>query len=340
MAIPADGARLLGIDPATLLVNRTLAASSNDDWARREWLRDAYLASGPLTYVDFPNLMRAKLTAVALQERQAECWGYPEPMLAPVGARLHQEVFRETGAPLGGTILASIPADDAWTSPPGLSPRPRTHLHARRRGLPPPRRPPDRARTARLARAGACPRRAPGDRPRHLRHHRPGDWRQGPVQHPGGRDLGRSPARRRARRPRPASTPIWSVLAQQRAGGGPATLLVPTPVGQVRVEASASTTDDAVAVVLTLERPPAAPTAPDSWPLTPAERQTRATPARRQQRRHRRPAPRQREHRPVPPAAHLREDRRRQSQPTPRPLLPRHLRPCPGVVSPARGSSR
>ncbi len=54
-AIPSDGCRLLGIDPATLLVNRTLAASAGDDWARRAWLRDAYLASGPLTYIDFPT---------------------------------------------------------------------------------------------------------------------------------------------------------------------------------------------------------------------------------------------------------------------------------------------
>ena len=68
-AIPTDGARLLGIDPATLLVNRTLAASANDGWAQQTWLREAYLASAPLDYIDFPQLMRANLPAVALHER-------------------------------------------------------------------------------------------------------------------------------------------------------------------------------------------------------------------------------------------------------------------------------
>jgi DNA-binding CsgD family transcriptional regulator len=274
IAIPADGARLLGVDPATLLVNRTLAATSGDDWARREWLRDAYLASGPLTYVEFPNLMRANLTAVALHERQAECWGYPEPMLASVESRLHQAIFRETGAPLGGTLLASIPADDAWIAALQVYRRDPTRTFSRGdvaflrlvapligRGL--------RAALAR-ERALAAPQVVGPDASGIIVL-----GRNGKVQFstPAGeawcdllRDAGRDGHG-------PLPTPIWSVLARQRAGEAPATLVVPTPVGQVRIEASTSSTDDALAVVLTPERPPALPTAPDDWSLTPAERQ-------------------------------------------------------------------
>ncbi len=116
-ALPSDGARLLGIDPATLLVNRTIAASENDAWARGAWLREAYLASGPLTYIDFPTIMQAGLTAVAFHERQSECWGYTADLLAPVPERLHLHAFHENQAPVGGTLLASIPsgtADRHW----------------------------------------------------------------------------------------------------------------------------------------------------------------------------------------------------------------------------------
>src|SRR3712207_57280 len=113
-AVPPDGQRLFGVDPATLLVNRTLAASANDAWARQAWLREAYLASGLLTYVDFPNLMRAGLTAVAFHDRQETCWGYPPQLLDPVSPGDHYHAFHENQAPVGGTLLASIPADGRW----------------------------------------------------------------------------------------------------------------------------------------------------------------------------------------------------------------------------------
>ncbi|MGH9176394.1 MAG: hypothetical protein ACRD1H_18640 [Vicinamibacterales bacterium] len=73
--MPNDGFRLFEVDPATLLVNRLLAASDNDGWARREWLREVYLAADQLPYVELPTLMRLRLPVVASQPRQSECWG-------------------------------------------------------------------------------------------------------------------------------------------------------------------------------------------------------------------------------------------------------------------------
>lgn len=70
--IPNDGYRLFGIDPGTLLINRLLVASDSDAGARREWLREVYLASEPLTYIELPNLMRLSLTSVAVHERKAD----------------------------------------------------------------------------------------------------------------------------------------------------------------------------------------------------------------------------------------------------------------------------
>lgn len=271
-AAPAEGARLLGVDPATLLVNRTLAATANDDWARREWLRDAYLASAPLDYIEFPNLMRAGLTAVALHEHQETCWGYPEPLLAAVEPRVHRSVFRETGAPQGGTLLVSLPADDSWVGA----------LQIYRRD---PARPFGRGDVAFLRLVAPLigrGLRAALARERALAAARAtgpdasgivvlGADRRVQFSTPAGEawcDLLRD-ARRDGHGPLP--TPIWAVLARQRAGED-AALVVPTAAGPVRVEASVGS-GDAVAVVLTPERPPAAPGVPDDWPLTPAERQ-------------------------------------------------------------------
>ena len=81
-ALPNDGFRVFGVDPTTLLVNRLLAASESDGWARREWLRDVYLAADQLPYIELPRLMGLRLPVVASQPRQSECWGYPADILA------------------------------------------------------------------------------------------------------------------------------------------------------------------------------------------------------------------------------------------------------------------
>ena len=272
-AIPTDGARLLGIDPATLLVNRTLAASANDGWARQAWLREAYLASAPLNYIDFPQLMRANLPAVAFQARQAECWGYPLQLLAGVSAAAHYRAFHETGAPVGGTLLGSLPAEEGWLGA----------MQLYRRDAGQSFRAGDVAFLRLVAPIIGRGLRAALDRERALMT--PDDaWAEAGILVLGG-DGGlhfSTPAGERwAARLRDAGrdqhptlpTAVLAAVAGLRAGGaGGAAVVAPVPGGLVRVEAS--TTDaDGAAVVLTAVRPPAPPDIPPSWPLTSGERE-------------------------------------------------------------------
>src|SRR5215216_3375964 len=68
-AIPSDGYRLFAVDPSSLLINRLLASSQEDGWARLEWLRECYL-NELLVYCRHSFLMRQNLPAIAFQPRQ------------------------------------------------------------------------------------------------------------------------------------------------------------------------------------------------------------------------------------------------------------------------------
>ena len=274
--VPTEGARLLGIDPATLLVNRTLAASANDGWARRSWLRDAYLASGDLAYIDFPYLMRANLMAVALHERQDECWGYAPEHFGAVTAREHRRTYHETGAPVGGTLLISIPAGDRWVAALQLYRRDPSWPFSRGdvaflrlvapllgQGLGT-----ALARERALVANGATPD-SPGivvlDPDGGVRFSTPaGDaW---------------SALLRDAARESSADLPTaLRAAAATLRPGAPApigrALTAPTAAGLVRLDASPADAAGAVAVVLTPVAPPPPPEVPLDWPLTPAERQ-------------------------------------------------------------------
>lgn len=272
-AIPTDGARLLGIDPVTLLVNRTLAASANDGWARQTWLRDAYLASGPLDYIDFPQLMRANLPAVALQERQAQCWGYPPQFLAPVSADEHYRTFHETGAPVGGTLLVSLPAEEGWVGA----------MQLYRREPRQPFRAGDVAFLRLVAPIVGRGLRAALDRERAMTGQGDDPAEAGIIiigvdgtlrfSTPAGegwvarlRDAGRD------QHPT-LPTAVLAAMAGLRAGrASGATVVAPVPGGLVRVEASVAGTEGA-AIVLTAVRPPAPPDVPSAWPLTSGERE-------------------------------------------------------------------
>ncbi|MEA2597461.1 MAG: hypothetical protein QOF01_3930 [Thermomicrobiales bacterium] len=74
----------------------------------------------------------------------------------------------------------------------------------------------------------------------------------------------------------PLPTAVRSAVAALRVGSEGAvvgTVAVSVPGGAVRVEASPAGADGAVAVVLSAERPPAPPSVPGDWPLSPQERQ-------------------------------------------------------------------
>ncbi|MCC6945219.1 MAG: helix-turn-helix transcriptional regulator [Thermomicrobiales bacterium] len=113
-AIGWDGYRLFGVDHRTLLINRLLAASDNDGWARKEWLQEVYLVDETLPYIQLPTILQSGLRGVAYQERQDESWGYPESMLERVSAEEHYRYFFESRSPVGGVLMAGFSARGRW----------------------------------------------------------------------------------------------------------------------------------------------------------------------------------------------------------------------------------
>jgi DNA-binding CsgD family transcriptional regulator len=113
-AIGWDGYRLFGVDPATLLINRLLAASDNDAWARREWLHHVYLTNERVPYIELPNVMRARLAAAAFQESQETSWGFPRELTESVAPSVHRQHYHESGSPVGGVLLAGFSRHDRW----------------------------------------------------------------------------------------------------------------------------------------------------------------------------------------------------------------------------------
>jgi DNA-binding CsgD family transcriptional regulator len=109
-AIPVDGYRLFGLDPATRLVNRVLAASDDDGWARLEYLQSVYLAQGPTAYAELSNVLKAGLPVAAFHDRQALCWGYARETLATMSPSEHYRYYHEMNSPLGGGIQAVFAA--------------------------------------------------------------------------------------------------------------------------------------------------------------------------------------------------------------------------------------
>src|SRR5829696_8742813 len=272
-AIPVDGFRLFAVDPGTLLINRLLAASDTDGWARAEWLRDVYLRADELGYIELPVLMQSGLTAVAMHETQETCWGYRPDVLEQVDPANHRRLYHELRSPVGGTLLACFPADGKWVAA----------LQAYRRDPKSPFRPSDvsfvqtmaptigRAIAAARGREQAKRELPPEDEPAGIlivgpdgapRFATPAgeEWCRRIVE-PGMGDRG------------PISTAVWAAIARLRGeGGASAALVVPAESGLVRIEASPAGPDGSVAVVLAPQRPPALPEAPVDWPLTAGER--------------------------------------------------------------------
>lgn len=113
-AISWDGYRLFGVDSQTLLINRLLAASDNDGWARREWLEEVYLVDDTVPYIQLPTILRSGLKGVAYQDRQEQSWGFPAPLLESVSADEHRRYFHESRSPSGGVLLAGFASNGRW----------------------------------------------------------------------------------------------------------------------------------------------------------------------------------------------------------------------------------
>jgi hypothetical protein len=113
-AVPNDGQRLFGVDPTTLLINRLLAASSNDDQARLEWLREYYLVARSIPFMQFPLLMRTGLPVSSIHDSQERCWGIPAEMLYQIPSRDFYRSYHGGRTPVGGAIHACLYADGRW----------------------------------------------------------------------------------------------------------------------------------------------------------------------------------------------------------------------------------
>ncbi len=268
-AIGWDGFRLFGLDPATMLVNRLLAASENDAEARLEWIREVYLTM-PTPYAELPAIARNRRRGVAYQERQDECWGFSHADLAAIDPTTHYRDFHETRSPVGGTLLTVFHDQD----------RPVAAMQAYRRDASRQFRPTDvnlmqvvnpivgAALSAAAAREAAMAQQSTSDSPSGIALVQA----SGTVQF--ATPAGEAWLDRLGRYDHGLPTAIWSVMAAQRnAGVAQSTVLSVRADGQpVRVEASHGGADGLVAVVIADASPPGPPEIPPAWGLTPKER--------------------------------------------------------------------
>lgn len=271
-AVPCDGYRFFGIDPGTDLVNRLLAASDNDGDARTEWLREVYLAAEPLDYLELPNLLRSNLRAVAFQDRQDACWGYPREMLASVSDNDHYHLFHDFRSPVGGTVLISLRTEDRSVGAVQWYRRdPKSAFRAGdvafinqmvpiiSKGL-----------AASYARESAHSPETPEasgvlivDALGRLQFGTPAGERWASLLSEIERSRGHLP------------TSVQAAIASlRRRDDVPAgTVIVPFAGQSVRVEASPAGTDGSVAIVISAVSAPPVPSAPLGWPLTKQERE-------------------------------------------------------------------
>jgi len=218
--------------------------------------------------------MRLRLPVVANQPRQSACWGYPANVLAGLSEDEHKRAFHEIGSPLGGTILASFASRGSWVAA----------LQLYRRGPETPFRRSDVAFLRSLATLIGEALAAAFAREQALSLNDCDGDASGIVLL--GRDGAVSfatPAGEswldRLRLAEPGSgnelpTPIAATVAGLRATASPRQrIITPLPGGPLRIEASPGGPDNAVAIVMTLERPAPRPEVPANWPLTRQERQ-------------------------------------------------------------------
>ncbi len=273
-SVPSDGQRLFGVDRGSLLFNRLLAASASDNTARRDWLRNTYLATHPLTDLTFPRLMRAGLTSVAFHPRIDTCWGAPPSLFGRLADPEHYQSYHEVGMPAGGVLHACFAANGTWIAALALYRWTPGHLF----------KPTDVAFLRLLAPTIALAFRAAlsreqADNPGTTDPNGSGILVLGPDQRvrystPAGEAWSRLLRDSEREGHSPLPTAVWSAVARLRSrGDGPPfnTVLAPTSIGPVRIEASVGQ-EDTVAVVLSQERLPDAPEVPADWPLTQQER--------------------------------------------------------------------
>lgn len=276
LAVWSDGAQLCAVDPTTLLFNRLLAVSPGMRPHTHWYLRNLYL-NEPLADFTHPNLMRARLTAVVLHDRPETSWGLPRHLASRLSEpELYRAYHEFTGAE-GGILRAFFPADGQWIAA----------LDLARFDPAAPFRPTDVAFLRLVAPLVGQVLRMALDRERAAGSANTADMQACGVLvlAPNGHVQSATPAAESwlnvlqdaaVSLEHPLPTVIWSAIAGFRANGQrstPASIRVPTPKGQLRIEASPMGADGTVAVVLAPHFQPAPPGIPAHLNLTRQERQ-------------------------------------------------------------------
>ena len=269
--VPGDGYRLFGLDPATWLINRLLAASEDDGWARLEWLRDCYLAGDLLNYREHHHLLRLRLPAVAIHADQQICWGYPSDVLSQLPAREHERIFHEIQSPAGRALMAHFADGGRWIAALQLYRREAARPFVSEdvtflRQISPPI---GQALGAALSRERAL---AARDSPGATGIVLLSPDRRVTFSTPAGETWLRRlhDADRDGHAPLP--TALWAATAGLRAGDSVASVVtVATAEEPLRIEASRAGPDGSLAVVLAPPQPPEQPAIPTSWNLTASE---------------------------------------------------------------------
>jgi DNA-binding CsgD family transcriptional regulator len=276
LAVSSDAAQLCAVDPTTLLFNRLLAVSPGMRPHTHWYLRNLYL-NEPLADFTHPSLMRAGLTAVVLHDRPETSWGLPRHLASQLSApELYRAYHEFTGAE-GGILRAFFPADGQWIAA----------LDLARFEPDEPFRPTDVAFLRLVAPLiGQALRRA-FERERAVGSANTADIDGCGVLllAPNGHVQSSTPTAENwlnvlqeadIAQEHHLPTVIWSAIAGLRAGGQRSTqasIRVPTPKGQLRIEASPVGADGTVAVVLVPPYQPTPPAIPAHWNLTRQERQ-------------------------------------------------------------------
>ncbi|MBE7467852.1 MAG: hypothetical protein DPW09_14455 [Anaerolineae bacterium] len=276
LAVWSDGAQLCAVDPSTLLFNRLLAVSANMRPHTHWYLRTMYL-NEPRADFTHPSLMRAGLTAVALHDRPETSWGLPRYLASQLSALEYYRAFHEFTGARGGILRAFFPAEGRWIAA----------LDLARFDPGKPFRPTDVAFLRLVAPLVGRILWAAFDHERALGSANTATSELCGVLMlaPNGQVQSSTPAAEtwlkvlweaEVAPKHPLPTVVWAAIAGLRASepqSAPARIYVPTPKGQLRVEASLAGADGTIAVVLVPPWQPVPPAIPPHWNLTPQEGQ-------------------------------------------------------------------
>ena len=262
-AVPADGAGMGGVDPATLLFNRVLALSPEFTPNAIHYLHSVYLTDVAWELTP-PGMMHAGSSAHVIRDRLETSWGIPPSVATRVAASAHTETYRSIPGPDGGVLRAAFPAGGQWVAA----------LELLRFDPSQPFRRGDVAFLRLVAPVIGRALRTSLDRERaEAQLALPEDTLAVSgvlVLGSNGRVQFQTPAAERWIRvlreteqggERSLPLVVLSVVAGARAGR-PAVVRLPTPFGPVRIEATPGDVVGSVAVVLTPEQRPAPPAIP------------------------------------------------------------------------------